>query len=136
MLKSGDSVDSWCGKCKMILAHTIEALVEDTPARVNCNTCGAQHNYKPHKPGEGKKTTRKKAASGTPTRRSRATQYEKLLDGKDTSKAKPYSPKGSYETGDVLKHASFGVGVTTIVKSGNKIEVVFQDSIKTLIHER
>ena len=38
MLKPGDDVDSWCGVCKLMLAHTIEAMVGDTPARVHCNT--------------------------------------------------------------------------------------------------
>ena len=51
MLKPGGNVDSWCGKCKLILAHTIEALVGDKPARVHCNTCKAQHSYKPYEPG-------------------------------------------------------------------------------------
>src|SRR6267142_1173040 len=52
MLKLGGNVDCWCGKCNMILAHTIEAMVKDKPARVHCNTCKAQHTYKPNKPGE------------------------------------------------------------------------------------
>ena len=137
MLKPGDSVDSWCGKCKLILAHTIEALVDDTPARVHCNTCDAQHRYKPYKPGEAPKTVRKRAAAGGPkTRRARPSQYEKLLNGQDMSLAKPYSPTNSYVTGDVVEHARFGVGVTTTIKAGSKIEVVFEDGVKTLVHER
>ena len=32
--KIGGTIDSWCGKCKLILAHTIEAMVGDKPARV------------------------------------------------------------------------------------------------------
>ena len=28
-LKPGGNVDSWCGKCSMMLAHTIEAMVGD-----------------------------------------------------------------------------------------------------------
>ena len=41
--KVGSDIDSWCGKCKRILAHTVEAMVGDKPARVNCNTCKSQH---------------------------------------------------------------------------------------------
>lgn len=139
MLKPGDDVDSWCGACKLILAHTIEALVDDTPARVHCNTCKAQHNYRPHQPGKAPKTVRQRkgAASGGPqTRKARANQYEKLLNGKDMSLAKRYSPTDSYALGDVVEHARFGFGLTTTIKAGNKIEVFFEDGVKTLVHER
>ncbi len=43
----GDNVDAWCGRCKLDLAHTVEAVVDGWPARVVCRTCGAQHAYKP-----------------------------------------------------------------------------------------
>ena len=135
MLKPGDDVDSWCGKCKRILAHTIQAMVDDLPARVTCNTCKAQHKYK----AEAPKSARKRKVGDpalAPTRKIRATQYQKLLSGQDISLAKRYSPKDSYLLGDVVEHASFGVGVTTIVKAGSKIDVIFEDGVKTLIHER
>jgi hypothetical protein len=133
MLKPGDDVDSWCGVCKRILAHTIEAMVEETPARLICNTCKAKHKYKPNEPG-----TRKRAAAGTgtKTRKPRVNQYEKLLEGQDMSLAKVYSTSDSYVEGDVLNHKNFGVGFTTTVKAGSKIEVIFQDGMKTLVHER
>ena len=128
MLKPGDDVDSWCGACKLILAHTIEAIVADSPARVHCNTCKAQHKYKPHKPSEDSKNVRQ--------RKARTSSYEKLLKGKDISLAKRYSPRDSYVLDDVVEHPSFGVGVTTTIKAGNKIEVVFENGMKTLVHGR
>ncbi len=139
MLKPGDDVDSWCGACKLILAHTIEAMVGDSPARVHCNTCRAQHKYRPHKPGEGPKKVRQRkvaASSGPRPRKARVSRYQELLNGKDMSLAKRYSSQDSYELGDVLEHPSFGIGVTITVKGGNKIEVVFQDGVKTLVHGR
>ena len=44
---AGDEVDSKCTKCKLILAHTIVAMVGDQIARVKCNTCGGEHAYRP-----------------------------------------------------------------------------------------
>jgi hypothetical protein len=35
-----------------------------------------------------------------------------------------------------MNHPTFDVGVTTTVKEGDKIEVVFEDGMKTLIHGR
>jgi hypothetical protein len=138
-LKPGSNIDSWCGPCKLILAHTIEAMVGQKPVRVHCNTCKAQHTYKPYKPGESQRKVREREPDGTlrplPAK-PRASQYQKLLKGKDMALAKPYSTKDNYTAGDVLDHPSFGVGVTTAIKDGTKIEVVFEAGIKVLVHGR
>ena len=125
----GGTIDSWCGKCKMILAHTIEAMVGDKPARVHCNTCNAQHTYKPNKPGEAA------AARASQPPRARASRYQSLLK-KNTAAAKAYSIKERYEAGDILDHPSFGCGVATAVKDGTKIEVLFEGGPKVLVHGR
>lgn len=139
MLKPGGNVDSWCGKCKLILAHTIEAMVGDKPARVHCNTCKAQHSYKPFEPGESPGQVRKREAGGSPVPqpgKSRASRYQTLLKGKNMAEARRYSPKDSYEPGDVVEHPTFGVGVTIAVRDGTKIEVLFDDGSKVLVHGR
>jgi hypothetical protein len=134
MLKPGDNVDSWCGKCKFVLAHTIEAMADDKPARVNCNTCKAQHGYKPVAPGAGSRSQKTEAGSPRPGR-SRASRYETLLKGKDAA-AKSYSPKDKYELGDIMAHPSFGLGVATAIKDHTKIEVLFDDGPRVLVHGR
>jgi hypothetical protein len=128
MLKPGGTVDSWCGKCKLMLAHTIEAIVGKKPARVHCNTCQTQHGYKPNKP----------ASSLTPRQpgKPRANRYQTLLKGKDVGSAKAYSTKDSYMPGDVIQHPTFGSGVTTAVKDATKIEVLFEGGPKVLVHRR
>jgi len=103
------TIDSWCGKCKLILAHTIEAMVLDKPVRVHCNTCKSQHTYKPSEPI--------KAVARAQPGKARSTR--------------------KYQPGDVLKHASFGMGVvTTAGKDGTKIEVLFEGGSKLLVHGR
>ena len=139
MPKPGDTVDSWCGACKVILAHTIDAMDEDSPARVHCDTCNAKHKYRPHKPGEGPKKVRQRKAAvpgGAKPRKPRASDYQKLLTGKDVSLAKRYSQTERYLLNDVVDHPTFGVGVTTTIKDGDKIEIVFESGMKTLIHGR
>lgn len=126
-IRTGGTIDSWCGKCKLILAHTIEALVGTKPARVHCNTCNSQHAYKPAEPGKSARAQ---------TSKPRAGRYEGLLKGSNTETAKTYSPKEKYQSGDVLKHPTFGVGVTTAVKDESKIEVLFEGGSKLLVHGR
>lgn len=129
--KLGGNIDSWCGKCKMMLAHTIEAMVGDKVTRVNCNTCKSSHAYKAAAPKTGTRT----AKTGT-TRVGSAKSYQALMKSAETVAAKTYSPNNKYEAGDVLEHFTLGRGVTTAVKEGAKIEVLFESGLKTLIHAR
>ena len=136
--KPGGNIDSWCGKCKLVLAHTIEAMAGDKPARVHCNTCRSQHSYKPNPPGAARRSV-SRDASGAPARqpaKGRTSRYQSLLNSKGTAAAKAYSPKDRYEAGDVLEHPTFGRGVTTAVKDGTKIEVLFENGSKTLVQGR
>jgi hypothetical protein len=121
-IQVGGSIDCWCGKCKRILAHTIEAMVGDRPARVHCNTCNAQHAYKPDRPGSTSVRERKTAI---PDRNITAS----------TATPRPYSSRERYAPGDIVQHAVFGLGVATAVKDGNKVEVRFQIGSKLLVHD-
>ncbi len=136
MLKPGGNVDSWCGKCKLVLAHTIEAMVGDKPARVHCNTCKAQHTYRPNEPRKAPAGREAGATGGPQVSKPRGNRYQTLLKGKDMALAKRYSPKDNYEQGDVLQHPSFGIGVTISVRDSTKIEVLFDQGPKVLVHGR
>ena len=123
----GGTIDSWCGKCKLVLAHTIEAMVGDIPARVHCNTCNAQHSYKPHAVTPSKRPNSNVAASKN--------RHEKMLkESKSTPKV--YSITDRYAAGDVIQHKTFGLGIATAVRDDNKIEVRFESGPKLLAHDR
>jgi hypothetical protein len=139
VLKVGGDVDSWCGKCKLMLTHTIEAMVGNKPMRVQCNTCKGQHGYRPTKPGEAPRRIREREERSTtrpkPQTR-RGSHYEGLLESKDMALARPYSPMDKYNPGDVVEHAKFGVGIAKALKDETKIEVLFKDGPRVLIHGR
>ena len=44
--KAGQDIDSYCGKCKMTLAHVIVAMEGTKVARAQCKTCYATHAYR------------------------------------------------------------------------------------------
>jgi hypothetical protein len=136
MLKIGDNIDSWCGKCKMLLAHTIEALVGDKPGRVHCNTCKTPHRYKAAAPSTTTRKTGATTAGTATTRKPRATKYQTLLQGKESGVVKRYSIKENYSPGDVIEHPNFGIGVATALKDGAKIEMLFETGPKLLVHGR
>jgi hypothetical protein len=108
----------------MVLAHTIEAIAKDKPARVHCNTCRSQHGYRPEAPREGGSRARTRVGS-----------YASLV-AKNAGATKRYSPADKYETGDVLDHPTFGVGAVVAVKDTTKIEVLFNGGVRMLVHGR
>ena len=136
--KTGGEVDAYCNKCKMTLAHTVLAMVDQKVARVQCNTCGGQHAYRgksapaPRTKSSGASRTEAGAAVN-PSRQ--AITFEQLLHGRDLSSARRYSPKEIYAKDEILEHPTFGYGIVTQVRS-DKVEVLFKTFEKILVHRR
>lgn len=124
-----------CKKCGaeryfVVLAHT-----SSTSAKVKCEVCGSQKTYK--------LKAEKKTASGAPkkprvARVSKAdehrNEYEKLLAESDAAPAK-YNMKTSFANKQKLEHPKFGLGVIRL-SLADKIEVVFPDEVRSLVHNR
>jgi hypothetical protein len=127
----GKEIDAFCGRCKLTLSHTILALMGAKVARVQCNTCGAQHAYRPFM----SQTSRVSSRSATEGPQKVILSFEEQLAAKDISKARRYTPKEAYATGDVVQHANFGFGIVMAVRQ-DKIDVAFKAFEKTLIHGR
>jgi len=142
--KVGKDIDSWCTRCKLMLRHTIEAVVGGKITRVHCNTCGAQHSYRAQPPGQGSATARSRASTaGTRSMRrstgsSRATveDYPRMIQGRDQASARRYALTERFHTDDLVSHPSFGLGIVVAEKDGTKIDVLFSTGVKTLLHGR
>ncbi len=133
---AGDHVDARCTRCRVTTNHTIIAMVGDRPARVRCNTCGGDHNYrplsqaKPAKPAAtaGVKPARRNAAD----RRREALQEEWQELTASPGLTVPYSMDRAFRLDDLIEHPTFGVGVVKAVIKPNKIEVLFASGTKSL----
>jgi len=135
----GQNVDGWCTKCKLTLAHTIEAIVGERITRVHCNTCGAQHAWRASMPGTAVKSRGRASTSGgrRPAARAAAPQldYDALVRNRDGTSGRPYSVHGTFRLDELLVHPSFGLGVVTGDR-GDKIDVVFREGARTLAQKR
>ena len=145
-LKVGGDVDSWCTKCRMMLTHRIVAMVGPKPARVECETCHSQHNWRERPPGEAPlREPRMVGSSSAPRaprvssvtkleqeRRDREQSWERAVTGKMVSDFVKYNVKASFKVGDLVKHSKFGDGVVTRVIDAHKVEVLFRDEPRTL----
>ena len=130
----GKSVDSWCGCCKLMLAHTVEAMVNHKITRAHCNTCGAQHAYRRNPPGTASAKIRG-ASSGTSAKTSgKPVDYQALLRGKDVSQSRAYRTSERFQTDELVDHPTFGIGLVVRLRDSNKIDVGFSDGVKTLTH--
>jgi hypothetical protein len=129
----GKDVDSWCTRCKLVLAHTVEAVANGRITRVHCNTCGGQHVYRARPPGSGTgaRRTRSDGPAAKPVR-----DYASLMKGRDPASARAYGLTERFKDGELIRHSTFGLGVITSLKDANKIEVSFPDGSKTLIHRK
>ena len=133
----GSNVDSWCTKCKLILAHTIEAIASGVIKRVQCNTCKGKHQFKDTKPGESsKKSSPRLKSEKAPRTRSKAQDFTKLLQSRSVDMAVAYNIRTQFARGDVINHSQFGFGVVVEQKDVQKIEVLFESGPKILVHAR
>jgi hypothetical protein len=58
------------------------------------------------------------------------------MEGRDVSKPIPYKFTRKFNLDDVIQHKTFGIGLVTRVISEKKMEVLFEESSKLLIHGR
>jgi hypothetical protein len=123
----GGDIDAFCTRCKMELGHTVLAMVGTKPARVRCNTCQGEHNYR----GSSAPTPRR--ATAATREKPQVTSWEALLANKDLSRARTYSAKEKFAEDEVLNHPIFGIGLVQEVR-GDKIQVAFKADVKTLVH--
>ncbi len=130
--KTGDDIDSYCGHCRMELAHVIVSMLQGKVARVQCKTCGSLHNARKTQAPSSRGSTAKTRSTKGPSRSS----YDELLAGRDISRAKRYQPSQTYVEGDVMNHPTFGLGLVTRALADSKIEAIFPQGGKVLIHGR
>ena len=134
--RAGSNIDSWCTKCKLVLAHTIEAVAEDQVKRVQCNTCGGKHQYKAAAPGVKKSVTKSLKNKMSSAKKFKASDLARLLSNRDVDKAMAYKISQKFSRGNLISHNKFGIGVVVEERDSSKIEVLFESGSKILIHAR
>jgi hypothetical protein len=128
--KMMDEIVCPCTKCKLELNHRIVRLDKGKPKRVLCLTCKAEHIYR--------KTLPVKAA-GTKTRKPRVSsnkgeqeaEWRATLE-KAEKNPKPYAMDKPFVLNDHVQHKLFGRGLVVNLIYPDKVDVFFQDGLKTM----
>jgi len=131
----GKEVLSYCGKCKLLLGHLIVTMKDEVkPHKVQCLTCKANHAFR-NPPGKRAKAAKKspsKSASRAKSENS-AKDWSGVIAGA-SGPVKDYSMKAMFEVGDLISHQKFGQGHVEFLLDQDKIVVLFESGIKTLVH--
>ena|SRR5215468_4067452 len=102
----GDRIEQMCTKCGEERGHIVASISKTGKiTRVSCPIC---HSRVPYKGGTIRTASTKIGA--------------------------PYDRARTYRRGQTMMHPNFGVGEVTAVIESGKIDVLFADRIRRLIH--
>lgn len=106
VFKVGDRVDQMCITCNEERGHTVVSVSKAGKiTRVGCPMCDSRVTYR----------------AGTAPRAS-------------TKVGAPYDPSRTYRKGQTLTHPMFGEGEVTAIIEPQKMDVLFPDRIRRMIH--
>ncbi len=132
------SFHTFCKKCDADRYHTVVAHTTAASAKLKCEICGASSTYKLPKAGGAKRAltgaaAKRKEAAATAKKNARSEEYSQLMSG-DGDIAN-YTMKAKFSVNSKIKHPKFGMGFVKSVQT-DKIEVVFEDEVRNLVHNR
>ena len=106
-----DLVDELCSVCEIEQKHIVKAVTKQgTPTQLACEQCGTVTNY-----SRGVKTSMSTGSS---------------------KNAAPYDRTRVYKKGQSMTHDKFGRGEVTAVITTDKIDVLFGDTVRRMLHGR
>jgi hypothetical protein len=107
----GDRVEKLCAVCSEERGHVVVAMTKRGQiSRVDCPKCGTRSLFKNNAILKGRRVSAEVGA--------------------------PYDRLRTYRAGQTMTHPMFGVGEVTAVIEPQKIDVLFSDRMRRLIHSR
>jgi hypothetical protein len=107
----GDRVDKLCAVCKEERGHVVALLNKQGQiSRVSCPQCGTRSAFKSGKSAKNKRSL--------------------------PQDSPPYDWARTYRKGQTMMHPTFGLGEVTAVIEPQKIDVLFSDRVRRLVHAR
>ena len=108
--KVGERVEKLCVVCQEERGHVVSSVTKRGQiSRVSCPKCSTVSSFK----------------SGT-----------KLTGGRAATAGAPYEQTRTYRTGQTILHPNFGLGEVTAIIEPQKIDVLFADRMRRLVHAR
>jgi hypothetical protein len=86
-MRLGDDIDDFCVKCKRITNHAVVSLVEDAAAKVRCNACYSEHDYRREIAPPTKRELKKIADAAKAAELAELEPAENTVDAGDSAEA-------------------------------------------------
>jgi hypothetical protein len=131
-LEAGSPIDSHCLKCKELTSHTVIAMDGERVLKVQCKLCGGRHALRPNAPAAARPRAARKPAAATKKVATMSQEWEKQMVKADSGRALPYGMDKSFERGDLIDHAHFGMGIVQTTQRPDKMEVLFEQGVKLM----
>jgi hypothetical protein len=107
----GERVEKFCAVCSEERGHVVASVTKrGAVSRVSCPKCGTRSSLSASAGARGRGSSAKTGA--------------------------PYDPTHTYRTGQSLTHPTFGPGEVTALIEPQKMDVLFSDRLRRLIHAR
>jgi len=123
----GASIEARCTKCRKVTDHTIVAMDDAGPTKLQCNSCSRQHKYRTD--AAVKKPVVRGSVNRTDAERR---EWAVLRPSMDSAQAKDYSMTAAYKVKALINHSVFGLGIVQRVLGSQKVAVLFEDGQKTM----
>ena len=144
------SFSTFCKKCDAERYHKVLAHTSTNSAKIECEICHSKKTFKLGAPSKvktgvkGDKAVKEKKPSARSIKKEQMAEamtkahleeYDKLMTELSDQNESKYNMGTKFLVNAKLRHPKFGVG---IVKSifDSKIEVIFPDEIRYLVHNR
>ncbi len=127
-----------CKKCGAERYHRVLAHTTKSSAKVECEICGSKKTYKLAKAKTARKSNIGAISKARAASRAAATHEQAYNELKEKcAKNTPinYSMKEKFAADQPVAHPKFGLGFIRSIQK-EKIEVVFPDEVRLLVHNR
>ena len=141
-MAAGEEILSYCSSCKLDLKHVIVAHKSGSTgpvAKVECRTCRKIHAHRNPKGAAGAvsvKAQHERVPRAKAQAISLTAEGNKQLGELGQKSSKTYSMAAAFDKGDVMQHSHFGVGIVQQLKDATKVEVLFEHSLRVLLHNK
>lgn len=135
------SVFTNCKKCERDTYHVVLAHKTATSAKVECEICKAKKTYSLPKVQARKAPTGPRKSTGTGPRSIAAraeahkAEYSAWMTKNESSSPAKYNMREKFASNQKIEHPKFGLGFVRTTFN-DKIEVVFLDEVRSLVHNR
>lgn len=130
------SFHTFCKKCNADRYHRVLAHTSATSAKIECEICHSKKTYTLPKAGA---SVAKKSTGGTRKvavrKNSHADEYNALMMNRGAEKGLPFNIKTKFEIDQKIDHPKFGAGFVKSV-AADRIDVMFEEELKTLMHNK